>query len=208
MTMSWIEFLPMVVVVSASGVMSPGPLTFATIASGSKKGWKAGPSIGLGHLIVELPLVLVIAIGAAFISSLDLRWISFGGGLFMVVFGFLTIKGSKEDGQEGKVLRLSGHPVTVGIGLSSLNPYFLIWWATVGAPLVIIAMDMAGVLGVGVMFASHIWLDFLWLTVLASLGSRGKKLGRFYPYFVAGLGLALVVFGITFILRGFYGVTL
>ena len=90
MAISWIEFLPMVVVVSASGVMSPGPLTFATIASGSKKGWKAGPSIGLGHLMVELPLVLVIAMGAAFISSLDLRWVSFGGGIFMVIFGLLT----------------------------------------------------------------------------------------------------------------------
>ncbi|MEM3365695.1 MAG: LysE family transporter [Candidatus Methanomethyliaceae archaeon] len=207
MVISWAEFLPMVVVISASGVMSPGPLTFATIASGSKRGWKAGPSIGLGHLIVELPLVFVIAMGATFISSIDLRWVSLGGGLFMVIFGFLTVRGARGAGKEGTVSRLSGHPVMVGVGLSSLNPYFLVWWATVGAPLVIIGMEIAGMFGVGVMFTSHIWLDFLWLTVLAFLGSRGKKLGRFYPYFVAGLGIALVVFGIAFMVRAFYGLS-
>ena len=207
MATSWAEFLPMVVVISASGVMSPGPMTFATIASGSKKGWRAGPSIGLGHMIVELPLVFVIAMGATFIISLDLRWVSLGGGIFMVIFGFLTIRGSMGAEKRGAVSRLSGHPLILGVGLSSLNPYFLIWWATVGAPLVIIAMDMAGMWGVGAMFASHIWLDYLWLTLLALLGSRGKKLGRFYPYFVSVLGVALIAFGVIFIARAFYGLS-
>ncbi|MCX8182655.1 MAG: LysE family translocator [Candidatus Methanomethyliaceae archaeon] len=207
MAISWAEFLPMVVVISASGVMSPGPLTFATIASGSKNGWRAGPSIGLGHLIVELPLVFAIAMGSTFISSMDFRWVSLGGGLFMVIFGFLTVRGSSGAEQEYSVSKLSGHPVMVGVGLSSLNPYFLLWWATVGAPLVIIATEIAGMFGVSVMFASHIWLDFLWLTVLALLGARGKKLGKFYPYFVAGLGVVLMAFGIIFIVRAFYGIS-
>lgn len=119
MVISWAEFLPMVVVVSASGVMSPGPLTFATIASGSKRGWKAGPSIGLGHLIVELPLVFVIAMGATFISSIDLRWVSLGGGLFMVIFGFLTVRGAR--GLERKA-RSPGYRDT------------LLWWESAYPP--------------------------------------------------------------------------
>lgn len=204
--MSWVEFLTMVMAISASGVMSPGPLTFATIALGSTKGWKAGPSIGLGHFIIELPLIFLIAMGTTFISTPNLKWVSLGGGIFMVIFGLLTMKDFRRIGHDGKVSKLPGHPVIVGFGLSSLNPYFLIWWATIGSSLVMIAIEMAGMLGVGVMFASHIWLDFLWLTVLAVLGSRGKKLGKFYSYLVVGLGVALMAFGVTFLFRAFFGV--
>lgn len=195
----------MVVAVSASGVMSPGPLTFAAIASGSKRGWRAGPSIGLGHIIVELPLVFLIVMGATFIAEADLRWVTLAGGVFMVTFGALTIRGSRKE-QNGVVSRLSEHPITVGLGLSSLNPYFIIWWVTLGAPLVILATEMAGIFGVAVMYASHVWLDFMWLTVLAGFGSKGKRLGKRYPFFVAALGLIVLTFGTVFIVRAIYGV--
>ncbi|MGC8935789.1 MAG: LysE family transporter [Candidatus Methanomethylicaceae archaeon] len=205
MPVSWGEFLIMVVAVSASGVMSPGPLTFAAMASGSKRGWRAGPSVGLGHTIVELPLVFVIAMGATFIVGADLRWITLAGGVFMVTFGVLTIRGTRKE-QKGVISRLSEHPLTVGLGLSSLNPYFIIWWVTLGAPLVIIATDMAGIFGVAVMYASHVWLDFVWLTVLAGFGSKGKRLGKWYHFFVVALGLIVLTFGIVFIVRAICGV--
>ncbi|MGQ9758951.1 MAG: LysE family transporter [Candidatus Methanomethylicaceae archaeon] len=204
MVLTWIEFLTTVVIISASGVMSPGPLTFATIATGSKRGWSSGLSVGFGHMLVELPLVFFIGAGAAFIASLDLRWVSLAGGLFMIIFGILTVRGAKTSGIEGRIIKLPDHPITLGIGLSSLNPYFLIWWATVGTPLVIIAADLAGITGITIMYASHVWMDFAWLSVLAGLGSQGKKLGRLYPYFVILLGLALISFGVLFMVRAYY----
>jgi hypothetical protein len=48
------EFAAEVVLVSASGVLSPGPLFFANIIYGSKMGITAGIRIAYGHTIVEL----------------------------------------------------------------------------------------------------------------------------------------------------------
>ncbi|MCS7097730.1 MAG: LysE family translocator [Candidatus Methanomethyliaceae archaeon] len=192
--MTWIELLAMVILISASGVMSPGPLSFAAIAAGSRSGWKSGLKIGFGHLIVELPIALAIAMGVAIVVS---NWLSIFGGIFMIFFGFMTIKGARK--MEFK--EASGNPILLGIGLSALNPYFILWWITIGASLVAIAMELAGIFGVLFMYFSHVWMDFAWLAILAIIGHQGRRLGRFYPIFVAILGAILIAFGIIFIIR-------
>lgn len=193
--MSWIELLIMVVIISASGVMSPGPLTFAAIASGSRNGWRSGLQIGLGHLMVELPMALAIAMGVGIVAS---NWLSIFGGAFMIFFGLLTIRSSKNV----EFKKSLGNPILLGIGLSALNPYFILWWISIGASLVSMAMELAGIFGVLIMYFSHVWLDFVWLMVLAIVGYQGRKLGKFYPMFVMILGLILIVFGVSFIIRG------
>ncbi len=45
-----------VMAVSASGALSPGPLTVATMALGTRGGWKAGVFVSFGHALFELPL--------------------------------------------------------------------------------------------------------------------------------------------------------
>ena len=57
-----IEFAIIVIIISASGVMSPGPLFAANITYGLKQGTKAGIKIAIGHSLVELPLVILLGI--------------------------------------------------------------------------------------------------------------------------------------------------
>jgi len=156
---------------------------------------------------VELPLVLLIALGVlSFISEGVNRWITLFGGIFMIAFGAATLRmarGAVIEGRGGG--RGSGSPLVVGIGLSALNPYFIIWWLTVGTPLIMIAVGAMGLVGVGIMYISHVWMDFAWLSVLAGLGSEGKRLGRLYPYLVGGLGVLIMVFGIQYIIGSLLG---
>ena len=58
-----IEFSLLVIIISASGVMSPGPLFAANITYGLKEGAKSGIKIAIGHSIVELPLIILLGIG-------------------------------------------------------------------------------------------------------------------------------------------------
>ncbi|MCH2405204.1 MAG: LysE family translocator, partial [Nitrosopumilus sp.] len=58
-----LEFAVLVIVISASGVMAPGPLFAATVSYGLRKGTRAGLKIAIGHTIVELPLVILLGIG-------------------------------------------------------------------------------------------------------------------------------------------------
>ena len=65
--MQFLEFSVLVIIVSASGVMAPGPLFAANLAYGLKQGTKSGIKMAVGHTIVEFPLVILLI----FSSSLD-----------------------------------------------------------------------------------------------------------------------------------------
>ena len=197
--MSLIELFIIVFIISASGVFSPGPLTFATLAIGSKNNWKGGVLISIGHLIVEFPLALAIAFGITLITSSISNLLSIFGGIFMIIFGFLIIKSAKNY----EIKSFSHSPLILGISLSILNPYFILWWMTIGISLINLAMSIAGLFGVIFMYISHIWIDFLWLIILAILGYQGRRLGKYYPYFVIILGIILIIFGINFIIKVF-----
>lgn len=193
-------YLLSVIAVSASGVMGPGPLTVATITTGVGRTWKAGLIVSAGHMAVELPLVFVIALGIlSFIPEGVNRWIMLFGGIFMIVFGIITLRGARGAVVERRESRFESS-LAIGIGLSAMNPYFIMWWLTVGTPLIMIAVGAMGLLGVAIMYVTHVWMDFAWLSVLAGLGSKGRKLGRYYPYLVGGLGVLILGFGIQFII--------
>ncbi|HEX5922180.1 MAG TPA: LysE family transporter [Nitrososphaeraceae archaeon] len=61
--MDIVEFSMQVILLSASGVLSPGPLFFANLFYGSKQGVRSGIKTALGHTFVELPLILIISLG-------------------------------------------------------------------------------------------------------------------------------------------------
>lgn len=62
-----------VILLSASGVLFPGPLFFANLFYGSKEGVRSGIKIALGHTIAELPLILIISLGLIGFSFMTLE---------------------------------------------------------------------------------------------------------------------------------------
>jgi threonine/homoserine/homoserine lactone efflux protein len=68
-----------------------------------------------------------------------------------------------------------GSPVFAGILLTASNPYFLIWWATVGLALATRATQFG--LHAFVLFAVTHWLvDLLWVTALSLAAFHGTSL--------------------------------
>ena len=61
--MQFLEFSVLVIIVSASGVMAPGPLFAANLVYGLKQGTKSGIKMAVGHTIVEFPLGILFGIG-------------------------------------------------------------------------------------------------------------------------------------------------
>ena len=60
--------------------------------------------------------------------------------------------------------------------MSAGNPFFLVWWATVGSILIFRAMEF-GILGLLTFAAAHWLCDFLWLYFLSILSFKG---GQFF----------------------------
>jgi len=89
-----LEFSVLVIVISASGVMAPGPLFAANIAHGLRGGTKSGIKMAIGHTIVELPLVILLGIG---VFSLELNYFQNleQSYLFLVQLHFLCLQQCK-----------------------------------------------------------------------------------------------------------------
>ena len=164
-------FLLSVVLVSLSGVMSPGPLFAVTIAKASKEK-NAGIIISIGHGVVEFPLMFLIYFGFAWIfsSPLTQKVIGLVGGALMVYLGLSMLKTRKEHEMQSSYFKYGS--LVSGILATAGNPYFLLWWATIGAFLIMNAafFGLAGFLIFAVIHWSCdlIWNIFVSLTVFKS----------------------------------------
>lgn len=197
------EFAIIVIAISVSGVMAPGPLFAANVSHGLQNGAKSGIKMAIGHTIVEFPLVVLLGIGAFSLAVFpEFRtWISIFGAITLFVFATLQIKSVLEK-KEGNTKKPKQSPLITGIALSALNPFFIIWWLTIGFKLISDAMMIWAFTGILIVFFLHIWMDFVWLGGIAFLASKSSQIlsNRNYKILIVGLSLALIYFGITFLI--------
>jgi len=198
--MSLLTFLLEAAVISLSGVMAPGPVTAVTVGKGNESP-HAGAWVAIGHGIVEFPLMIAIFYGFGYLLNLAHveAIIAFVGGLFLLVMGVGMFQGMAQGEVSSSTYARS--PVVAGILLSLGNPYFLIWWATVGAALILRSVSF-GILGF-VTFALAHWLcDFLWSYFLSALSFKGGRFfgQKFQKIVFATSGIFLLFFSGKFIL--------
>ena len=198
------EFTILVIIVSVSGVMAPGPLFAANVSYGLKGGAKTGIKMAIGHTIVELPLVILLGIG---VFSLEIfpefrTIISILGAITLFVFATLQIKTVLRK-EKTKISNPKQGPLVAGILLSALNPFFIIWWLAIGFKLISDAMILWSFGGILIMFVLHIWMDFVWLGAVSFFASKSSGIlsNRNYKVLMLGISGMLVYFGITFLIE-------
>jgi threonine/homoserine/homoserine lactone efflux protein len=202
-----LEFLATVVILSISGVLGPGPLFVSSTLRATKLGWMAGVQSSIGHTIVEAPLVLGLAIGlSTFFTPSTAKIIGIPSGIVLIGFAVLQLRqaASKRDlTPTGEISQGSNKRsgILLGVLFTGANPFFLVWWLTIGSSLIIQAVALGALAGVLLMYAAHIWMDYAWLGGTAYLANRGKLfLGKWYRGLLVLFGVAMGYFGIVFIL--------
>ncbi len=197
--------------VTPSGAMSPGPLTVSAIASGIGRGWRGGVLVSMGHMIFELPYVVFLSFALGSIKyvlegPLGYLLITVASG-FIVFFAYLLIKDALRGSSAGEVRAVRTNPVVTGLVLTAFNVYFLLWWVSVGFPLIIGAASL-GIAGFVVMYSAHVWMDFAWLGLMSELGGRGASLmGRkYYRAFLLALAAVLLLFAINLMTSKYLGI--
>jgi len=173
--MSFLFFLVQVLGISCSGAMQPGPVTATAIAMGTRNRY-AGTLIAIGHGIIEFPLIVVIILGMGEFLKMRTSKITIGlaGGIFlllMAIQSLMSIKTTIEN--QSKVLK--DKPILAGIILSAGNPYFLIWWATVGLALATQATQW-GIWAFAIFAVTHWSVDLIWLQLLTWCSNKGSVL--------------------------------
>jgi threonine/homoserine/homoserine lactone efflux protein len=190
-----------------SGALVPGPLFTVTIVESARRGFIAGPLLMIGHAILEFLLVLAIikGLGPYLRAPLVIEVIAFIGGAVLLWMGIDMIRTAgrfslKWEGSDAPP-RKTTHPILIGILASISNPYWTIWWVTIGMAYLMAAIKF-GYVGVIVFFMGHISADFLWYSVISYGISRGKTLlnDRSYQMMIRACGLFLLGFGGWFLL--------
>lgn len=90
-----------------------------------------------------------------------------------------------------------------GAVLSIANPYWLIWWASIGLGY-IMHSARSGMLGVASFFIGHILADLLWYTLVSSGIARGRRLfsDTVYRRLIGGCAVFLLCFSCYFFYSG------
>jgi len=192
-------FLIEAVLISLSGVMAPGPITAVTVSKGTKSP-HAGAIIALGHGIVEIPLMILILYGFGEILKIAYIKAIIGllGGLFLLKMGLNLLQGIKQ----AKINSSNNphSPLMAGIILSLANPYFLIWWATIGSILIFRSITF-GLFGFVIFMILHWSCDFFWCYFLSALSFKGGQFfgKRLQQVLFAICGVFLLFFSAKFI---------
>ena len=204
--MSPIEFSLQVILVSTSGVLSPGPLFFINILYGSKYGSFVGLKIASGHAIVEFPLIIALSYGlysfsyTLHVSDTIVKFIGLTGGIFLILFSILQIISILRDNSQAITNPKFNikNPILVGFIFTILNPFFLVWWLTIGSKLISDSVINFGIVeGIGIIFLSHIWMDYFWLWFTSFMINKGKSIikGKVYRIFVFAISVILGIYG-------------
>jgi threonine/homoserine/homoserine lactone efflux protein len=200
--MGYGAFLLQAVLISLSGVMAPGAVTVVVVGHGARSP-RAGALVALGHGVVEFPLMVLIVLGLGpFLERPLVSGIIGVAGaavLFWMGAGLLRSIGR---GQRTSV-RKESSPFVAGILMTAANPYFLVWWATVGATLVFRAWEF-GIWQFAVFAVVHWSLDFGWDYFLSAASYRGVNVmgERFLRAVSLVAGILLVGFGAKFLWDG------
>jgi threonine/homoserine/homoserine lactone efflux protein len=183
-----------------TGALAPGPTLVATINASLGGDWKAGLKVSLGHIIIETAIFFLIIFGFAAVAKPYTAAIAVIGGIALIVFGILTISGSRSTSLSTAPAQAVENPFMAGLVTSAANPYFWIWWLSVGSALLISSLA-GGLLFAVVFMIGHWGADVSWYVFVSTGVSKGKTIlsDRMYHQIMAVCGVFLVIFGLYYL---------
>jgi len=193
-------------ILALSGALMPGPLLTVTVSESSRRGAHVGPMMIFGHSLLELALVIALLSGLApFLVRDDVFiFISLAGGAVLLWMGTtmlrslpqLSLVTTKGDGKSRNLL-------LTGIVLSAANPYWLIWWASIGLGYIMYSMKF-GLLGVAAFFFGHILADLAWYCLISFGIAKGRRFfsDKLYRRMIGACAVFLLFFSCWFLYGG------
>jgi threonine/homoserine/homoserine lactone efflux protein len=199
-------------VIALTGAMAPGPFLTVTITDTARYGRRAALLLLAGHALLEAVLLVGFAFGLqsilrapsvstalALIGGAFLAWMALDL-LRGVVRRTLTldVTGSVDaptQARFGGILR--------GAAVSLSNPYWTLWWATIGVKLASDALAI-GPAGIVAFFAGHEAADVAWYAFIAQAVHSGRRFlsDRVYRALIGVCAAMLLALAASFLAGG------
>jgi len=199
-----------------SGAIVPGSLLAVVVRETVRAGWVAGPVMMIGHGLLELVAVVLLVTGLIrFARSPKARgFIGLVGAIVLLYLGYQTSLIPGESGAQPTTMATTGlegwaawlRLIWLGALMSMANPYWWLWWATIGAAHTAWAVQR-GRLGGATYFTGHILSDVVWYSAVSIALGAGRTL--LSPTVMRGIYVACAVFlvglGVVFGVAGVRG---
>lgn len=205
--------------VALTGAMSPGPLLTYTIiksVQAKKRGYLMGLWIIIGHALLEMVIIIFLLLGFSFVlqNIIVVRTIGIIGGLILIGFGasiirdvyrgsistsFLDPAQSCEEKSTIPKQKGIGNPVIGGIVVSMSNPYWWVWWATIGFAFILqFDISFRQWPKLIAFFLGHEAGDLIWYLLVSTLAFLGlRHLNKKVYYLILVIcGMFMISFGI------------
>lgn len=201
-------------VVGLSGAMSPGPYLTVTIARTMRSGPTSAALMLVGHALLEAALLIGFAFGLqnflmrptvssflAVAGGAVLLWMAWGLGRGAYT-GSIVRDLETAEHVSGEPADSHGGAIAQGAIVSLSNPYWTLWWATIGVKLASDGLAI-GPIGVLAFFLGHELADITWYAFVITAVARGKGLltPTVYRVIMGVLAAALLYIGVRFMLQ-------
>ncbi len=203
-----------------SGALIPGPLFAFVISDTLKKGALSGPLAIIGHISVELPLIVVLVVlGLELMKSyfsLFESLIYAIGGFALILISLFIIKEGKaaaelrssenEIRDEMRVAKYNSS-IFAGFLLTAFNPSFIPWWMGIGFPVLFNGFKQLALMGIILVTLGHFLSDFAWYSFVSFSFAKGKNffVGKRYELTMLVIAIFLIALGVLFFIKGATG---
>jgi threonine/homoserine/homoserine lactone efflux protein len=171
-------------IIAFSGAMMPGPLLTLTIGESVRKGPWVGPRLILGHAILEGILIVALLLGMAPLFQHDVFFILIaliGGGILFWMAWSMFSNLNKLTIHTAVTSSKTSNIYLAGALMSLANPYWIIWWATIGLGYVLHSQKY-GMIGIALFFIGHILGDLVWYSAISWTVGKGRQLFNLKTY--------------------------
>lgn len=200
--------------VAFSGALVPGPMLTLVISSVARKGFWTSFFIVVGHSLLELLVVILFFLGILkFLDNpLIAKIIGLLGGVFLLYIGtdiIVSIFKKKFIIDFKSVLKQrtitgksTGIVIFKGILISLMNPYWYIWWISIGAAFLLKSVQF-NIAGISSFYIGHISADFIWYLFIGFLVNTGRRFfnQKIYNGILIACSIFLFYLGIRFIVE-------
>jgi threonine/homoserine/homoserine lactone efflux protein len=201
-------------VAGLSATIPPGTIFAMTVAESAEHGSKAGLLVVLGHAFVEVIVVIMLTMGLGLLLSSDASKMVVGllGGVMLLWTGYDLIRGSYYKDVKLPGTEISGvdsgygvkSPLVRGVMACIANPYFIIWWATVGGGLILRGSSILGWMAPLVFLVCHWASDFPWFAFISYTVDKGRGFfgEKGYTVLLGICGVSLGILGVIYLRDG------
>jgi threonine/homoserine/homoserine lactone efflux protein len=122
-----------------SAGLSPGPLSALLVAASLRGGLAGGLRVALAPLLTDLPIILLAVLLVDRMPHGALRWLGAIGGLVVAWIAIETLRSARSASLPSDTAPAADprRELWRGVLVNATNPHPYLFWATVGAPLLV-----------------------------------------------------------------------